>query len=101
VVWEYSFPWQTKLVCDQTGIISVNTKQSSPSVNTIQRVHLTPANLHQVGTSRAWVQSKDGWLHAGLGRCSASPDCHLQAHEARRASLANDTAKFGLDSCKL
>lgn len=50
VVWEYSLPWQTKLVCDQTGIISVNTKQSSPSVNTIHGVHLTPANLHKVGT---------------------------------------------------
>ena len=56
-IWEYCLPWQTKLVCDQTGIISVNMKQSSPSVNTIHRVVLPPASLHQAAIPQAWVQS--------------------------------------------
>lgn len=50
MVWEYSLPWQTEPVCDQTGIRSGNPKPSSPSVPSSPGIHLTPANLAAAGS---------------------------------------------------
>lgn len=60
MVWEYSLPWQTKLVCDQTGIISGNPKPSSPSVPASPGMRLTPANLRRAGTGKGGGGNRGG-----------------------------------------